>query len=137
MPRLPRPRTLLWRLGLGLMLSQSVVAAVFGAWADRTLRAFNREQVAAELERLSPLVTARFDPFLAGPDLAAIDQATRETAAATGLRVTIVEPGGRVLSDSDDDPATMDNHRYRPEIDGALPAAVAGPAATAPRSAPT
>jgi two-component system phosphate regulon sensor histidine kinase PhoR len=115
-----RPRTLLWRIGLGLMLVQSAVAIAFGWVASAKLRAFHREQVAAELSRVAPLVADQFEPLLAAPDSAAIQRRVKAIAAETGLRVTVVEPGGTVLGDSDHDPATMVNHRFRPEIDGAL-----------------
>jgi len=41
-------------------------------------------------------------------------------AKATGARVTWVDAGGRVLGESDADPAGMENHRARPEIAAAL-----------------
>lgn len=40
--------------------------------------------------------------------------------AGPGLRVTLVAADGRVLGDSENDPAKMDNHRARPEIAAAL-----------------
>ena len=43
-----------------------------------------------------------------------------QLANATGARVTWVDAAGRVLGDSDSDPAGMDNHKARPEIAAAL-----------------
>jgi two-component system, OmpR family, phosphate regulon sensor histidine kinase PhoR len=43
-----------------------------------------------------------------------------QLAQATAARITWVDAGGRVLGDSDSDPAGMDNHRLRPEIVDAL-----------------
>jgi two-component system phosphate regulon sensor histidine kinase PhoR len=43
-----------------------------------------------------------------------------QLAHATGARVTWVDAGGRVLSESDADPLTMENHSARPEIAAAL-----------------
>ncbi len=43
-----------------------------------------------------------------------------ELAKATGARVTWVDSTGRVLGESDADPAGMENHRARPEIATAL-----------------
>jgi two-component system phosphate regulon sensor histidine kinase PhoR len=34
----------------------------------------------------------------------------------TGFRVTVIEPGGRVLADNQGNPAQMDNHSDRPEV---------------------
>ncbi len=115
-----RPRTLLWRIGLGLVLVQSAVAVAFGWYAITKLRTFHREHVASELERVVPLVADRFEPLLAPPDPAEIQRQVKAVAAETALRVTVIDPGGTVLGDSEHDPATMVNHRFRPEIDGAL-----------------
>jgi len=43
-----------------------------------------------------------------------------QLAKATGARITWVDASGRVLGESDADPAGMENHRTRPEIAAAL-----------------
>jgi two-component system phosphate regulon sensor histidine kinase PhoR len=43
-----------------------------------------------------------------------------QLAKATGARVTWVDAAGRVLGESDADPARMENHKARPEIAAAL-----------------
>ena len=44
----------------------------------------------------------------------------RRMAAAAGGRITVVRADGAVLSDSAADPAAMENHRSRPEIEAAF-----------------
>ena len=44
----------------------------------------------------------------------------RQLSQASGTRITWVDSAGRVLGDSDSDPAGMENHRDRPEIASAL-----------------
>jgi two-component system phosphate regulon sensor histidine kinase PhoR len=44
----------------------------------------------------------------------------RRMAAAAGGRITVVRADGAVLADSAADPAAMENHRSRPEIDAAF-----------------
>ena len=46
--------------------------------------------------------------------------AIQELGRATGARITIVAPDGKVLADSEADPATMENHATRPELVEAL-----------------
>ncbi len=41
-------------------------------------------------------------------------------AESLGARITVIAPDGRVLADSEADPAQMENHRSRPEISSAL-----------------
>jgi len=40
----------------------------------------------------------------------------REAAARAQTRVTVIDPQGAVLADSDHNPETMDNHANRPEV---------------------
>jgi two-component system phosphate regulon sensor histidine kinase PhoR len=47
-------------------------------------------------------------------------QHVRDMAAAAGARITIVDPSGKVLLDSEADPAKMENHAGRPEVRAAL-----------------
>ena len=110
---------LLWQLGVALVVVQAIVAVVIAIYAAVVIRRFHHEQAIAELERLVPLVTDRVAGMLAaggsslGPEASAI-------AAQMGVRVTLVGLDGRVVADSDRDPATMDDHRYRSEIDAAI-----------------
>ena len=41
---------------------------------------------------------------------------TAQEAQAAGARATIIDPSGKVLADSETDPATMENHRNRKEF---------------------
>jgi len=52
---------------------------------------------------------------------AALVEKVKKYSAISGLRVTLVGFDGRVIADSSvDDPVSMDNHLYRPEISDAL-----------------
>jgi len=57
----------------------------------------------------------------------------RAMAAAAGGRITLIAPDGRVLLDSEADPAKMENHGDRPEVRQAL----AGRLGTSIRRSPT
>ncbi len=49
-----------------------------------------------------------------------LDGLCRKIKAETGARVTVIDAGGKVLGDSDNDSSLMDNHAGRPEIQQAL-----------------
>jgi len=49
-----------------------------------------------------------------------LDQLAREVSAATQVRATIIDRSGRVLADSEAQPAGMENHSTRPEFVRAL-----------------
>jgi two-component system phosphate regulon sensor histidine kinase PhoR len=83
------------------------------------VRSIRREYIDAafrQLEALSRLSQAR------PPETARESELREWTAwlARTGIRVTLIEPQGKVLADSDEKPAVMDNHRGRPEVREAL-----------------
>ncbi len=49
-----------------------------------------------------------------------IVQFASRVGRAMGVRLTLIKPDGRVVSDTRDDPARMENHALRPEIAAAL-----------------
>jgi len=60
-------------------------------------------------------------------------QTILDLAPAAGGRLTLIAPDGRVLADSESDPAHMQNHGHRPEVVAAL----AGRTGTSVRQSPT
>jgi two-component system phosphate regulon sensor histidine kinase PhoR len=59
-------------------------------------------------------------PALASTPLSSIAEWTRRSAEQSRARVTVIDPSGRVLADSQHDSSSMDNHSGRPEIREAL-----------------
>ncbi len=51
---------------------------------------------------------------------ASLGEITMQAARAAGARVTVIDSTGKVLADSEADPATMENHATRPEFIAAL-----------------
>jgi two-component system phosphate regulon sensor histidine kinase PhoR len=122
---LRRPRTLLWQLGLGLMLVQA--AAIFApAWfAYSQFQSFLEDQTARTLAREAPLLADRYSGYFIGPGASRLDELqalVRADGARTGRHITVVFPDGRVVADSIQDPAAAENLLSRPEIEQALAA---------------
>jgi two-component system phosphate regulon sensor histidine kinase PhoR len=55
-----------------------------------------------------------------GAPPAAFDQLAKQLGAQTDTRITLIAADGTVLGDSEADPATMENHLNRPEIQEAI-----------------
>ena len=53
-------------------------------------------------------------------DLEALQTLVQRMKAETGARITVIDPKGVVLADSEEDPARMENHRERPEVKEAM-----------------
>jgi two-component system phosphate regulon sensor histidine kinase PhoR len=85
---------------------------VGGAW-----QASLRTEIERNLIQKTQLLAHRVETDRTGHSLA--DIAAQEGQAA-GARVTIIDPTGKVLADSESNPATMENHARRPEFVAAL-----------------
>jgi hypothetical protein len=59
-------------------------------------------------------------PAVCAGDRATISAAVARYGPLSGARVTVVDPKGDVLADTDADASQMNNHLYRPEIQQAL-----------------
>lgn len=73
----------------------------------------NRDGARSSLEATAAALAAWANPEQA-------DEFCDISAAQSGLRVTLVLPDGSVAGDSRGDPASMDNHAGRPELEEAL-----------------
>src|SRR5580700_9477973 len=85
---------------------------VGGAW-----QASLRSEIERSLTQKTQLLAHRVEADRSGHSLA--DIAAQEGQAA-GARVTIIDPAGKVLADSESDPASMENRATRPEFVAAL-----------------
>ncbi len=83
-----------------------------GAW-----EASLRTEIERNLIQKTQLLAHRVETDRSGHSLA--DIAAQEGQAA-GARVTIIDPAGKVLADSEANPGAMENHATRPEFAAAL-----------------
>ena len=83
-----------------------------GAW-ETSLRV----EIERNLTQKTQLLAHRVETDRSGHSLS--DIAAQEGQSA-GARVTIIDPTGRVLADSENNPSAMDNHARRPEFIAAL-----------------
>ncbi len=115
------PRSIRWRiafpqLGLFLLILLGLLLYLSGF-----LRTAYIDTLKTRLEaecRLLATETLRMDPAATAP--AALEAYAREIGGSLGLRFTIINIDGKVLADSEVDPATMENHLTRPEVQEAL-----------------
>ncbi len=83
-------------------------------------RQFYLELTRLDLESSGRLLERQVVRLLAPLDEAAVDRLSKDAGAHTAVRVTVILPDGRVVGDSDERPAKMENHRNREEIRAAL-----------------
>ena len=121
------------------LLSAAILAAalVFAAVGMSVLGSAYANASLASLGRAAAALAATFPSDVeAGGEAAAWcarAAAASGTASTGGYRVTLIRSDGKVLADSEADPATMENHASRPEV----AQAIAGFAGSARRKSAT
>ena len=113
-------RRLLWQLFPSYLLIILISLLVVTWFASRSLRHFYLEQTTSDLEARARLLEAQIREYLDPVNEEAIDLWCKKTCNRAFTRVTIMLPSGKVIADSEDDPATMDTHVDRPEFIEAL-----------------
>ena len=111
-----RWRIALPQLGLFLLILLGLLLYLSGF-----LRGIYLDTLKSRLEaecRLLATETLQMEQSSPSPN--AIEQYAHSTGVSLGLRFTIIAIDGKVLADSEVDPATMENHLTRPEVQQAL-----------------
>ena len=107
---------LFWKIGLLNLVMLLLVLAAVDAYVVRALK---REFLDAAFSQLDSLIRLAMANPPQSPDAAQLLSWTRRFAQSR-VRVTLVADTGKVLADSAQDPAKMENHLPRPEIREAL-----------------
>jgi two-component system, OmpR family, phosphate regulon sensor histidine kinase PhoR len=105
------------KLLVAFMVVILAAAIIFDLMIGAAWQASLRAEIERGLVQKTELLAHRVETDRSGKPLA--DIAAQEGQAA-GARVTIIDPTGKVLADSEGNPATMDNHAGRPEFAAAL-----------------
>ncbi len=112
-------RKLIWQLYPSYLLITLLALFAVSTFFASALRQFY-------LSHLEEVLTARaglVEYLLMHDDLAdtaQVDAVVDKASQASRTRITVILRDGRVTGDSDNDPATMDNHADRPEVKAAL-----------------
>jgi two-component system phosphate regulon sensor histidine kinase PhoR len=130
-----RPKHLFTQLFLSflaiLLLSFTAVTWI----STQAWRQFYLRQMMSDLEAQARLLAVHIQPLLSRSDVdrEGLQALFRTMGQQTGTRLTLIRPDGTVAADSSRDPASMENHRDRKEIQ----AAFAGQVGTHQRLSPT
>jgi two-component system phosphate regulon sensor histidine kinase PhoR len=104
------------RVGLLLALGMFLVSAL--TW--RITEEWLQEHTVAQLVNFAHMAEWTVSRNWSNSSPAALEESCKIVEQKTGMRMTLIDPSGAVLADSDKDPATMENHASRPEVVGAL-----------------
>jgi two-component system, OmpR family, phosphate regulon sensor histidine kinase PhoR len=114
-------RTIRWRLTIPYALLVIVTMVGLSIYLISYVRGTYQDNLKQSLVSEAHLVADAVQPRLAsGSDQASLAQQTMIYAQRLGARVTVIDPTGNVLAESQANPQLMDNHLSRPEVQGAL-----------------
>jgi len=113
-------KRLLWQYLLPF-LAITLLALLTASWFFiKALDQFHIEQTRKELEARARVVAVQAHEPLRQANVSAADVLCKKLGALSLTRLTIILPDGRVLGDSSEDPARMENHAARAEVAAAL-----------------
>lgn len=117
---MPRKKRLIWQLYPSYLFITLISLVAVTWYASTALRQFFLEQTASDLRARAHLFETQISGYLDPLNGKAIDSLCKEVGRQASTRVTIILASGKVVGDSHEDPAKMDNHVDRPEVIGAL-----------------
>jgi two-component system phosphate regulon sensor histidine kinase PhoR len=103
---------LFWKIGMLYLLMLLLVLVAVDLYVVQTLRREFLDAAFSQLESLSRLALTNLPRSLSESDL----KEWSMWFSQSGIRVTLIDNSGKVLADSSEDPAKMENHRARPEV---------------------
>ena len=117
-------RRIAFKLTLTLVGFTAIAGLAAALYLDHALRAFAVESLEARLATVGRALHDEARSLLrGGAGEPALQAFALRVARATGARVTVIAPDGRVVAESGSAPgglSAMDNHRDRPEVRAAL-----------------
>ena len=104
----------------GYVILILAISLLILAFSLSTTRKHYQETLAQELENLGRALTHDVILYLEKNQNQELDAYLKRIGKEIHARVTVIDPQGLVLADTEKDPTTMENHRYRPEVSQAL-----------------
>jgi two-component system, OmpR family, phosphate regulon sensor histidine kinase PhoR len=117
----PEMRSLYWKITLPFILLVIVSMSALGLYLVNNQRHTQIENIRSSLTDEAKLVAdAAIPDFLSAKQDTELDSLAKKIGADIQARVTLIATDGRVLGDSLENPAQMENHASRPEVSAAL-----------------
>ncbi len=113
-------KKIFWKFFAGSFMLSLFLSLAFYALVVGQARAFYLQSKQEALAQLGGLVSAELAADWPPADEGALDAFIKEKGRQARVRFTVIDAQGRVLADSQRDPAGMQNHADRPEVAAAL-----------------
>jgi len=113
-------RRLIWQLYPAYLVLILTALLATGWYASHAMRSFYMTQIRQDLLHQARFLTPQLKYYLQPLDEGALDRFCKRIVLDVPTRLTVILSSGRVVGDSETDPAQMENHGDRPEIIAAL-----------------
>ncbi len=108
---------LITRIILSYLILAAVAAPTLWYFLSGTIEGYFTGRIADNLKAEATILSGELPPLTQGANMGGL---ARKYKGITGARVTIIDAGGNVLGDSDEDSSLMENHLGRPEVQSAI-----------------
>ncbi len=113
-------RRLFWQLFPSYVLVAVAALVAVAFYGKETLDQFYDQHTDAALEAAARLFGQTVTPETLRQSPGELDALAKKFGEETFSRFTVVDPHGKVIADTEEDPSLMDNHASRPELIQAL-----------------
>jgi two-component system phosphate regulon sensor histidine kinase PhoR len=113
-------RSIFFKVFGGYVVLLLSLAALFLWFSYGTIKKYYLETLVRDLERLGRSLAVEVSVYLDGDRLPDLGKFLVDEEKKIEVRLTVIAADGTVLADSERNAATMENHRYRPEVFEAL-----------------
>ena len=113
------PQGIQWKITLPFITVIVVCIGVMGIYLVHFVDMNQTDNLRTSLTNEARITAVTSQPFFSS-STAALDGLAKQLGNDINARVTIIATDGTVLADSEEDPATMENHSNRPEVIAAL-----------------
>lgn len=113
-------RSLLWQLYPAYLLIIVIALFTITWYLSHLLPDFYHNQVADDLQARANLIKGQILQKLEAGQFEQMDGMVKDLGASSSTRITVIGPNGKVVADSEENPADMENHGNRPEFKDAF-----------------
>jgi len=109
-------KKIIWKILSAYILMVLIAVIVLNFFVSLKLRDYYELKISEQLKSNAFLIGDILKGDLLNTDLASIRQKTKKLSKELNLRITIIDPAGKVLADSEKNPQDMDSHSNRLEV---------------------
>jgi len=113
-------KTLFWKLYPSFLIISFISLLAIVMIALWSFKSFYYQERALDLEIRAKILIPEFSRLIQSQRYQEVQRESQKLGDDSSTRITIILPSGHIVGDNKKDPATMDNHKNRPEVQQAI-----------------